>query len=198
MKNKENYCRKFFEFIKENEEFLNNPVIKEFLSKEKNYQLFKSSICHPTFQNQEQLDQAFRAFYFHIRFTAYVSSTIYFHGVNLDKKVRETNFKFPLTLDQPVGDDSEISYKDLAEYHDNFEIESDNILDYVIDPNLYKALQDITSNQRTILYLVYIKGFTDSEVSILLKKSQQAVSKSRNKALKKIRRYMERDSKNLL
>jgi RNA polymerase sigma factor (sigma-70 family) len=194
MENKEDCCDKFFGFIKENEEFLNNPVIKAFLSKEENYQLLKKSICYPTLQNQELLDQTFRAFYFYIRFTAYVSSTLYFHGINLDKKIRETNYRFPITLDQPIGDNSEISYKDLAEHREDFEIESDNLLDYIIDSNLYKALQDITSNQRKILYLVYVKGFTDSEVSILLNKSQQAVSKSRSKALKKVRKYIEGNS----
>lgn len=193
MENKEDCCH-FFKFIKENKQFLNNPIIKDFLSKRNNYQLFKRSICNPTFQNKELLDKTFRSFYFQLRFTAYVSSTLYFHGINLDKKIRETNYRFQVTLDQAVNDNSELSYKDLIEYHEDFEIESDNILDYIINPILYEALQNITFNQRKILYLVYIKGFTDSEVSILLKKSQQAVSKSRNKALKKIKSFMEEKS----
>ena len=191
MENKEDCCFKFLKFIRENEEFLNNPVIKAFLSKEENYQLFKKSICYPTLQNQELLDQAFRAFYFYFRFTTYVSSTLYFYGINLDKKIRETNYRFPVTLDQPIDDNSEIYHKDLAEHYEDFEIESDNLLDYIINPDLYKVLQGITSNQRKILYLVYVKGFTDSEVGILLNKSQQAVSKSRSKAMKKIRKCME-------
>lgn len=188
MENKEGCYIKFLKFIRENKEFLNNPLIKAFLSKAENYQLFKQSICCPTLQNKELLDQAFWSFYFYFRFSAYVSSTIYFHGINLDKKIRKTNYRFPVTLDQPIGDNSEMTYKDLVEYRDDFEIESENLLDYIVDPVLYKALQHITSNQLEILYLVYVKGFTDSEVSILLKKSQQAVSKSRSKALKKIKK----------
>ncbi|MEK4539167.1 sigma factor-like helix-turn-helix DNA-binding protein [Peribacillus sp. FSL K6-1552] len=190
MENEEDCCCEFVSFIKTNEDFLNNPVIKGFLSKKDNYRLFKQSICHPTQQNQELLDQAFQAFYFYVRFTAYVSSTLYFHGINLDKKFQKVNNRFPLTLDQPVNDDSEVSLKDLVRHNEDFEIESENILDYIIDPNLYKGIQNITPNQKRILYLVYIKNFTDSEVGILLKKTQQAVSKSRNKALIKLRRYM--------
>lgn len=186
---------KFEIFIKENKEFLNNPVIKDFLSKKENYLLLKQSICYPTIKNQEKLDEAFRAFYFSIRFTSYISSTLYFHGINLDKKIRETNFRFPMTLDQPVKEDSETSAKELAVYHENFEIASDNILDYITDSKLYQALRNLTLNQREILYLVYIKGWTDSEVSIYLKKSQQAVSKSRNKAIKKVRKYFEENSR---
>ncbi|WP_397540311.1 sigma-70 family RNA polymerase sigma factor [Rummeliibacillus pycnus] len=194
----EKECCKFLEFIQDNEEFLNNPVIKDFLSEKANYQLLKQSICHPTFQNKELLDQAFRGFYFNIRFTAYISSTLYFHAINLDKKISKVNYRFPLTLDKPVKEDSEMSLKDFAIYHEDFELKSDNILDYITDPSIYKALQRLTSNQRNILYLVYIKGWTDSEVGSYLKKSQQAVSKSRNKAIKKLRRDLNLSSENCI
>ncbi|HHW39331.1 MAG TPA: sigma-70 family RNA polymerase sigma factor [Bacillales bacterium] len=190
MVNKQYCCRKFLKFTEENQEFLNNPLIKNFLSIDENFHLFKQSICHPTIENQKLLDKKFNAFYFYIRFTTYLSSTIYYHALNFDKKSRQTNYRFPVILDQPVGSDSETSHKELVRYHENFDIESANILDYIIDTNLYRALQNITTNQRQILYLVYIKGFTDTEVSILLKKSQQTVTKSRNNALQKIRRQM--------
>lgn len=180
-------CSKFQDFIQNNAEFLNNPVIKDFLYNKENYQLLKQSICHPTFQNKEMLDQAFRGFYFNIRFTAYVSSTLYFHAINLDKKISRMNYCFPVTLDQPIKEDSEVTLKEFAVYHEDFELKSDNILDYITDANIFKAVQSLTANQRNILYLVYIKGWTDSEVGVYLKKSQQAVSKSRNKAIKKIR-----------
>lgn len=191
MVNNDEGCYRLYKFIEENGEFLNNPLIKDFLSSRKNYMLFKQAICQPTSYNKEQLDIAFRTFYFHIRFTSYVSSTIYFHGINIDKNIRKTNFRFPLTLDKPVSNDSDLSYKDLAEYIDDYEIESDNILDYISDPDLYRALQVISPKQREVLYLVYIKGYNDTEVGYLLNKSQQAVSKTRNKALKKIRLKME-------
>ncbi|WP_146551837.1 sigma-70 family RNA polymerase sigma factor [Rummeliibacillus sp. SL167] len=184
---KNNDCYKFRKFIEENKTFLNNPIIKDFLSKKANYQLLKQSICDPTCQNKEQLDQAFRGFYFNIRFTAYISSTLYFHAINLDKKIRKLNYQFPIMLDQPVKEDSDMSLKDMTIYHEDFELKSDNILDYITDSKIYEAVKRLTPNQRHILYLVYIKGWTDSEVGKHLKKSQQAVSKSRNKALKRIR-----------
>ncbi|WP_428842484.1 sigma factor-like helix-turn-helix DNA-binding protein [Lysinibacillus mangiferihumi] len=39
--------------------------------------------------------------------------------------------------------------------------------------------------------LVYIKGFSDTEIGQLLNISQQAVSKTHKKALKNIREYIE-------
>ncbi len=55
---------------------------------------------------------------------------------------------------------------------------------------IYQAIKSLSSNQRNILYLVYINGWTDIEVSQYLQKSQQAVSKSRNKAIKQIRKQL--------
>ncbi len=107
-------CQAFREFIRENGDFLNNPLIQDFLSQKVNYQLLKNSICHPTFQNKELLDQAFRGFYFTIRFTSYISSTLYFHAINLDKKIRQLDHHFPLILDQPVREDSETLSKRLC------------------------------------------------------------------------------------
>lgn len=192
MENQEPCC-KFIEFVKENKKFLGNPIIKNFLSERKHYQLFKQSICHPTSQNQELLDQAFREFYFRVRFTAYVSKTLHYHGVNLDKKIRQDLYRFPATLDEPVKDDNELTHKDLAAIEEDFELKSDNILDYIIDPALYKAIQRLTPNQRDILSLSYIKGMTDSEIGTFLGKSQQAVSKSRKKAISKIRKLLRKD-----
>lgn len=182
-----NDCIKFQNFIQENKAFLNNPVIKEFLSNKANYNLLRQSICNPTCQHKEQLDQAFRGYYFNIRFTAYISSTIYYHAINLDKKIRQINYRFPITLDQPVNEESDISIKDMTIYHEDFELKSDDILDYITDLNIYQAIKRLTPNQRNILYLVYIRGLTDSETAEYLKKSQQTISKSRKQALKRIR-----------
>jgi RNA polymerase sigma factor (sigma-70 family) len=190
MKNVDNACCKLIDFIDENRFFMKNPLIKQFLSKNKNYELFENSICYPTLQNKEKLELAFKAFYFYIRFISYVSSTLHFHGINSDKKIRTRKHRFPLLLDKSVSEDTELTYKDLAIYYEDFEVKSNNILDYIIDPNLYKAIERLTSNQREILYLVYIEKLTDAEVGSFMGKSQQAVSKSRKKALEKIRRYI--------
>lgn len=183
-------CHAFRKFIQENEEFLNNPLIKDFLSQKENYQLLKMSICHPTTQNKDLVDQAFRGYYFTIRMTSYISTSLYYHAINFDKKIRQLNYRFPVILDRPVKEDSEMSLKDLAIYHEDFEIQSDKILDYISDPMIYQAVKSLTLNQRNILYLVYIKSWTDIEVSQYLQISQQAVSKSRNKAIKKIRKQL--------
>ncbi|MFS0647245.1 hypothetical protein [Siminovitchia sp. 179-K 8D1 HS] len=58
----------------------------------------------------------------------------------MDKKVRQDLYRFPATLDEPVKDDTELTHKDLAAIEEEFELKSNNILDYIIDPVLYKAI----------------------------------------------------------
>ena len=53
------------------------------------------------------------------------------------------------------------------------------------------ALYSLTEKQKQIINLVYIKGFSDTEIGQLLNISQQAVSKTHKKALKNIREYIE-------
>ncbi len=194
MNNLEDSCCKLREFIKKNDSFMNNPLISGFLSKRENYELFKKAVCCPTVKNKENLDRTFKVFYFYVRFTSYVSTTLFYHGINLDKKIREKNIRFPLTLDQPVSTDSDLVYKDLVQYNEDYNVRSDNILDYILDPKLYKAVQALTSNQKEILYLVYVKGYTDTDIAIFTEKSQQTISKSHRKALKKIKRIMVEES----
>lgn len=176
------------DFIQKNVEFLKNPLIIGFLSNKENYEKFITAICMSTIQSNEELDIAFKEFYFNIRFTSYISTTIHFHGVNLDRKIREIAYRFPLQLDQPVKENPDLMLKNLLEYNEDYTINSNDILEYISDPILYKIIKSLTFKQREVLYLAYVKGLKDSEISIIQKKSQQAVFKSRKNALEKIKK----------
>lgn len=177
----ENY--KLVKFVRDNKSFLNNPLIKNFLSEKDNNQLFKKAICYPFLQNREALDQAFKEFYFSIRFTAYISSTLYFHGINIDKKIRQYKSRFPLHFENSINESTGYYSKDYMQYYENFDISPEDILEHINDFTLYETIKNLNSNQKEILQLAYIKGLTDSEIGLLLEKSQQAVSKSHRKAL---------------
>lgn len=177
-------------FREKNKHFLLNPIVDNFLSIKENKEKFVNAICNPSRQTHEELDLAFKEFYFRIRFTSYVSTTIHFHGINLDKKIRQSARQFPLQLDQPLKENPELSPKDLLEYHENYSIASNDILEYISNQKLYQLVQKLTINQREILYLAYVKGLKDSEIGIHKNKSQQAVFRSRKLALKKIKSNM--------
>jgi RNA polymerase sigma factor (sigma-70 family) len=193
---KENSCQdKANHFIEENKQFLEHRVVKSFLDDEENKHLLLSVICYPTQENKNKLDEKFRKFYFNIRFTTFLSSTLYFNAVNYDKNHRKIRNRNQLTLDQPIGEGKEYSFKDfLEDPNTNINVEnimrSSDIKDYLVNATLLKAIDKLTIKQKEVIDLVYVKGLSDTDIGILLGKSQQVISKLHKKALKSIHEFI--------
>jgi RNA polymerase sigma factor (sigma-70 family) len=185
----ENYLTKF-------EKHLQNPVIKSFLDIQENMDLLVDVINNPSNVSKKKLDDTFREYYFKIRFTNYLSKAIYFKAINFDKKVNLFLDRNKSILDSQLkeGDNlTLIDYLVSKEWQEGQEvwIDSSNIADHLTSYSLYKAIQLLTENQRQLLNLAYIYDLNDSEIAIYLNKSQQAVSRSHKKALKKLREIIE-------
>ncbi|MDX8046527.1 sigma-70 family RNA polymerase sigma factor [Gracilibacillus sp. S3-1-1] len=183
--------QKFKQYKAENKDFLENKVVRSFLEKKENLVLLMNVLCNPSKENEDELDRAFKYFYFNIRFTSYISSALYFNAINFDKKYKKIRDRFPLTMDNLVGDENGETFKEMIK-DDNSEIKidvflkSENIIDYLEDSLLSESVKRLTDRQKEILYLAYVKQLTDTEIGIVLHKSQQAVSKTHKKALKTI------------
>lgn len=185
-------------FREENKEFLENKITQSFLKDEKNQRLLLEAICNPTKENKEKLDIEFKKFYFSIRFTAFISSSLYFNAINFDKRYRKMSERYILTVDKPLGDEEDTSFKDIiadsqAEIQIENIIQSDDITDYIEDPVLYEAILTLSDKQREVINLAYVKGLSDTEIGKMLNKSQQAISKMRNRALKKICNFIKEE-----
>ncbi|BBW98444.1 sigma-70 family RNA polymerase sigma factor [Geobacillus icigianus] len=192
------FCiQKIEEFKEENKDFLENTVVKSFLTEEENQKLLVQAICEPTEENKKLLDNKFEKFYFDIRFTSYISTVLYFNAINFDKRYRKMLNRQPLTVDQPINNDSSNTSFNamLVDAETEIQVEdilrSDNIEDYITNPVLYEAIQSLTEKQKEVISLAYVKGLTDTEISKILNKSQQAVSKIHKAALKKICKFIE-------
>lgn len=184
-------------YKQKNKEFLTNKVIQSFLEQEENEKLFLDAICNPTNENKLKLDHAFKMYYFNIRFTSYISSALYFNAINFDKKHRKIQERHPLTVDKPVGEKEEGTFKDLicdttSEIKVDNILQSEDIVDYIENPLLCEAVRSLTETQNEILNLAYIRGLSDTEIGLILGKSQQAVSKTHKKALKNIYSFLHR------
>jgi len=171
--------------------FQNDRVIKAFLKNNQNLNLYLKALNDPSRKHIQKLNQAFQFFYFEIRFRAYVSKNLYFYSINFDKK-RKKECQSELTLDQPLKIDEAVTFKDMmiAERNDPilFYIEQTNRIEERIENiHLYHAVKKLTYNQKSILYLAYAQNLSDTEIAIRLNKSQQAVSKARSRAIKKLR-----------
>lgn len=190
------------QFIKENKLFLENKAVKSFLEVERNKKLFFHVISYPTPENKRILDEEFRKHFFTIRFTAFISSLIYYNAINYDKRHRMLSNRYQLTLDKPIGVNHEKqSFKDLLK--DSYsQIQIDNILessdikDYLSEELYVKAIDQLTKKQKEVINLAYVKGYSDTEIGTLLGKSQQAISKLHKKALEKMHKFIQENREN--
>jgi len=67
---------------------------------------------------------------------------------------------------------------------------STDLHQHIQHPILYKAIKSLNKRQQQILYLAYVINISDTEISKKLNVSQQAISKSKNNALAKVRRLI--------
>lgn len=58
------------------------------------------------------------------------------------------------------------------------------------DIKLYQAVINLTSKQRKILYLLYIRELSEKEIARHMSVTQQAVSKVHRKAINKLKEVM--------
>ncbi|WP_445490713.1 RNA polymerase sigma factor [Niallia sp. 03133] len=187
----------FHTFIKENKQLMENQIVKDFLETEQNYRLFAAAVNNPTKHNKDLVDQAFKKHYFTIRFTSYLSTSIYFKAINFHNKQSLHKSRYPLLLDAEIEQDGKFPYKNQLEdkeSHIEHYIEKNglrkNVAEYVEDPLLYKAIQLLTKAQKNILYYAYVQKLNDTEIALLLKKSQQYISKTHKEALKRVYQYL--------
>lgn len=192
------YDRSVENYFDKIEKHLQNPIIKSFLNIPENMDLLKEAINKPTDILRKKLDEAFKEYYFNIRFTTYLSQAIYFNAINYDKKIKLFSDRNQSILDRPLKGDQNgtlIDFLTSAEWKKGQEVQitSSNIGDHLTSQILFDGIQRLTENQRQLLSLAYIYGMNDSEISIYLNKSQQAVSRSHRKALRKLKEIIEAD-----
>lgn len=172
---------------------ISNQMIESFLSYESHYQLFMETVCHPTKENQNQLNQAFKDFYNEIRFKKYISTTLWRYARDYLAKEKTERTRYLLKMDQPIqGQESDgakqSSYGDqLSAKEDHREMMVGRFLDRIENPELYGVLKQLTKKQLRILELSIFHHLNHSEIAVLLGISQQAVSKSIRQSLTKIR-----------
>ena len=186
---------KIDDFKQQNEKFLKNRLIRSFFQNEDNYDLLLKAICHPLEDNLKELDLKFKKYYFSVRFTSFISTTLYFTAINFDKKRRKTSERNPLTLDQSITSDGDTTFKDLlidpkSEVFIDHLLDGDKIEEYIEDPILHKAVLTLTPKQKEVVNFAYLKGLSDTEIATILNKTQQAVSKVHKKALEKMGSFL--------
>lgn len=189
----------FDRYQEKHHKLLSNPVMKDFLKEEEHLRQFVQAICFPTNENKDRLNELFKQFYSEIRLIKYFSTILRNNSINYDKKQRKNKDRYPLILDQPVsyGDDDHMTLASLIPSENTAIVymlteNSSHLEEYIDHPQLYRALKQLTPNQKKIIELAYVQELKDTEIAKLLGVSQQSISKTHKKALNRIRDYLER------
>ncbi|WP_157796253.1 sigma-70 family RNA polymerase sigma factor [Bacillus xiapuensis] len=184
-------CRELKMFLQENKEFFGHVIVQSFLKKKENKCLLIEAICTGNKDIRKKIDTEFKKFYFQIRFTTFISDTLYYNAINYDKRIRKIAQRHPLIINKPVGEEDGNTLEDVlmdpyAEIKIEDLLQSSSIEDYIVDSVLYEALKELPPKQKQVIDLAYVKGLSNTEISKRLGKTQQAVSKLHKKALEKI------------
>lgn len=182
--------QKIEEFFYRNNEQVNNPIIKSFLSDSQNLYLVQKAILYPTDLNKKLVDESFQSHYINVRKIKYVSNLIYFFSLDFDKKRRRLQNRSLLILDKGLSEEGETTQKELIE-----DLRNENGLDHLIggglldrieDVQLLKSLQKLTVKQLQILEMIYVKELSIKEIAQLLQTTPQNISNHHRKALNKL------------
>ncbi|MEB2280561.1 sigma-70 family RNA polymerase sigma factor [Lysinibacillus xylanilyticus] len=182
--------KKIEEFFYKNNEQVNNPIIKSFLSDSQNLYLVQKAILYPTEINRKLVDESFQTHYINVKKTKYVSNLIYFFSLDFDKKRRRLQNRTLLILDKGLSEKDGKTVKELVE-DASTDTELDNIvgkglLDNIEDERLLKSLQKLTIKQLQILEMIYVKELSIKEIAQTLQTTPQNISNLHRKALNKL------------
>lgn len=182
--------QKIEEFFYRNNEQVNNPIIKSFLSDSQNLYLVQKAILYPTDLNKKLVDESFQSHYINVRKIKYVSNLIYFFSLDFDKKRRRLQNRSLLILDKGLSEEGETTLKELIEDTRNENgldhLIGGGLLDRIEDVQLLKSLQKLTVKQLQILEMIYVKELSIKEIAQLLQTTPQNISNHHRKALNKL------------
>lgn len=187
------------EYMEHNKVLLNNPITKGFLEDPTHLFALVQYLCSPSVEIKRYLEDTFKRYYFRIRFTKYLASLIRFCDIDYHRKRHLTEERNPLIFDSPVDDDGDVNLGELL-HNLSASIEDDI---YTRDPeffqqsfyddNLYFAFKQLTDKQKFVITISYSSSALDTDIAEMLQISQQSISKTRQSALKKMRKYIEGD-----
>jgi len=194
---KEKEIKKFY---KENEEFLNNSLIKTFLQVKGNQELLEKALQEPSEENRKKLDNKFREYYLKVRMIKYVSSLIYYYTIDFDKRINKRNNRFNLIIDgtennNPHEDSASITHKYASsnsteqEYFNN----TRSFSEIIENEKLYYVYNQLTDKQKQILEMIYVRGYTNKEVADFFNETPQNISNLHKRALNRIKKYLLED-----
>lgn len=167
-----------------------NPLLKSFLAEPENQRLF----CQG---EAEELERRFADHYFERRFLSFIRKHIHYEAQHLLRRLRRKQQVEPLLLNRKVSDEEGTGFEAVTLLADRSMSVEERVVgrtialaDLTSNEQLHVALQTLSPKQQLVLHLLFVEGLSEPEAADTLSISQQAVNKSKGKALEQIRRQL--------
>ena len=139
-----------------------------------------------------RIEAEFRDYVFKIYFFSYIKKTIICSSLQLIKKTKSLQEQELLTLNviDPEYNEERLNIirdKEVCYMDELCEQEDTKLEHVVIDDDIVKAIYTLTDRQKEIIYKSIVIGRSDPEIAKELGISKQAVGKSKNSAIGKLR-----------
>lgn len=160
-----------------------------FLEDEKNNVIYSRYLNEPNQKNATELNETYKKFERQMIVRGYLKKTIEYEARRFDKKIRSAE-KEKTSLDKVVyGTEIAISEllidgKSTTAYETIYHEDLSQIFE---DVRLAEGVANLTEKQREVLYMIYILELSEKEIAKRMNVTQQAISKVRKAAIKKMR-----------
>lgn len=168
---------------------IKNPLLKSFLNDPSHAQLFEMYKYNPNHSNYKRLDVAFKEFHFKVIAISYLATSIYYEAKHFDRKIRMHNEQHKLILDESAKEGGE-NLKDIVGKLSTFSTTPRSLEESFHSIELQEVVSQLSDRQKDILFDLFVLGYNEKEIAKKLDVSQQAVSKSKQSAIKKMRNLL--------
>ena len=183
--------------MKINQEVIYSHHFTNFLKNKENAHIYENYLEEKTINHTKQLNEAYKSYERDLIISSYLNKVISFEAKRFDKKLR-TESKLICSLDEQIGEDITLvdTLVDEKSEEDFDNITLNNELDELFEELCWKQIFDsLTKRQKEILKMIYMLDLPEKEVARSLRITQQAVSKTHCRALKKIKELVHYDTK---
>lgn len=186
---------RFYDYCNENRSVYSEQVVQNFFKIEQNIEILLRAIDGDS-TSQRELEDRFRKHYFRVRFIKYLASTIKFCTIDQLRMNRKIDTRNQLIFDRPCSEEREGTVGEMLlgiQYLPESEPIITNPSQFhasLLNDQLAKAFAALTPKQQLIATLCYALCYQDNEVAKIIGVSPQAICKTRNLALQKLRLAM--------
>lgn len=163
---------------------IQNRLLQTFLTDEKIRKLYTRYLEHPSNYKKEIIERLFQIHVRKIQLLSYFSKTLYFESQKYDKKIRHINSVSQLDFEKNLIEGESL----VLDLIGRIPVNSHNLEFIFEDKHLYEIVSSLSPVQKSVLHLLFVEELTETEAANRLGVTKQAINKTKNKTLKKIKK----------